>query len=356
MGFLLWLMVGRSAWAHPLDLGLLNVRPEASGMAAELRLNEELVRTLLKLPPGALSAPVLQSRAEELSKLTLGSGPLTANGAPCEWGAASLEIESNAVILKAAANCKAAPEHVQWQWPFLTSPVTPDTFRLLARVKSITGEAVLSADPKHPELSFDGASQLTLGRAIYMGMEHIGATPSQWKTEEGWRLPDGLDHILFVVALILGGGGFLALVKTVTGFTVGHSITLALCALRLVRPPERLVESLIALSIALVAWEALRGKHPERRWKWSTAFGLIHGFGFGAALLELDLSGKEMASALVGFNVGVELGQIVLIAVLVPLVLLMARSKAWPKFIQPAIAIAILLAGSYWFIQRAFGL
>ncbi len=353
MRLLLWL--GLAAWAHPLDLGLLRVVPELSGVSVELRLNDELVRTLLSLQPGLLSAPVLQSRADELKKLTLASGSLAAKGIPCTWGPAQLEIDSSAVVLKASAACGGPPEQVTWQWPFLNAPTTPETFRLLARVESPTGELVLSADKQHPELNFETGSELTFGRAIHMGMEHIGATPGQWKTPEGWRLPDGLDHILFVVALILGGGGIVALLKTITGFTVGHSITLALCALRVVQPPFRLVESLIALSIALVAWEAFRGKHPERRWKWSTAFGLIHGFGFGAALLELNLSGRSMAAALVGFNVGVELGQLVLIAVLVPLVTLAARNRAWPKFIQPALACLILLAGGYWFVQRAFG-
>ena len=122
-----------------------------------------------------------------------------------------------------------------------------------------------------------------------MGIAHIGATPEEWWGPEGFHLPEGIDHILFLLALILAGGTLGQMVKTATGFTVGHSITLAAGSLGLVAFPQRVVESAIALSIAYVAAETFFIKTPRDRWKMAAAFGLIHGLGFASALGELNL-------------------------------------------------------------------
>ncbi len=356
MKSLLLMFVGAVAWAHPLDLGLLSITPEESGVRAELRLNDELVRSLFQLSAGPLSVPTLQAKANDLSRMTFQSGPLTAGGRSCTWKDASIDLESNSVVMKAAADCAGPPEQLVWQWPFVKATGVPESFRLLVRLQGVGKEEVASADRERIEIRFDGSSRFTFGRATLMGMEHIGATPNQWKSEEGWHLPEGIDHILFVFALVLGGTALIPLLKTVTGFTVGHSITLALVATRLIHPPVRIVESLIALSIALVAYEALKGKNPQRRWKWATAFGLVHGFGFGTALLELDLTGPDLVKALVGFNLGVELGQLVILVVAVPLITLLSKTRLWSAWLRTVLTGGICAAGSYWFITRALGL
>src|SRR5439155_904659 len=110
-------------------------------------------------------------------------------------------------------------------------------------------ERVGSADRDHPSLSFSlQATTPDFFKFVTMGLQHIGATSGEWLSEKGLHFPDGIDHILFVIALILGGGGFINILKTVTGFTIGHSLTLALATLHLVHVPSRLVESSIALS------------------------------------------------------------------------------------------------------------
>src|SRR5690606_36578708 len=105
-----------------------------------------------------------------------------------------------------------------------------------------------------------------------------------------WKLADGIDHILLLLALMLAGGTLLQLVGIATGFTLGHSITLALSGLGLVRPPASVIEPVIALSIALVAAQAFAGRreHDHRRWLIAAGFGLVHGFGFAGALHELE--------------------------------------------------------------------
>ncbi len=196
----------------------------------------------------------------------------------------------------------------------------------------------------------------TFSRFFGMGVEHIGAAPDQWRGSKGWHLPDGIDHILFLFALILAGSGIVSMLATVTGFTVGHSVTLCLATLGWVHLPGRLVESAIAVSIVYVAAEDLLVKHPRHRWRIAVVFGLIHGFGFASALTELQLGWESMAKALVGFNVGVEVGQAVIVAILAPIVL---GFKVWlPRFSSIGIAGccgAIFLVGIRWFFLRAWG-
>ncbi len=159
---------------------------------------------------------------------------------------------------------------------------------------------------------------------------------------------------MFLLALILAGGGLLRTLGTVTGFTVGHSITLALATLDVVRVPGRIAESAIALSIVYVAVEDLVVKEPKHRWRIATAFGLLHGFGFASALTELHLSRAGLASALFGFNAGVEVGQAVIVALLAPAVLALRKQKWFAEYGSRACAAAIAAAGTFWFVQRAF--
>jgi len=186
---------------------------------------------------------------------------------------------------------------------------------------------------------------------VWTGIEHIGAAPGQWHDATGWKLPDGLDHILFLIALMLVGGRLARTLGIVSGFTLGHSITLALSALHIVRPPAQLIEPLIALSIALVAAEAFLGRFDGHRWKVASCFGLIHGFGFATALHQLDLSTGDLISALFGYNLGVELGQITIVLATAPLILYVQRHRRFHPIVR-GLAAAICVAGIAWFVQR----
>jgi len=140
----------------------------------------------------------------------------------------------------------------------------------------------------------------------------------------------GWDHLAFLLALLLLAPTLRGVVMTVTAFTLAHSVTLALTALQLVTPPAVLVEAAIALSIAWVAFENVSGLAKgatRQRWLLTFAFGLVHGFGFGAVLLELELG--DPLPSLIGFNLGVELGQLAAIGLAWPL--LSALRKARPR-------------------------
>ena len=164
----------------------------------------------------------------------------------------------------------------------------------------------------------------------------------------------GYDHLLFLVALLLSGGGLFALVKIVTAFTLAHSITLSLAVLDLVVLPDRLVEAVIALSIAFVAAENLAPRPAVgRRWIVSFVFGLVHGFGFSSALRELGLARHGLVLSLLGFNVGVEIGQALVIAALLPMLVLLRRTR-WKSRAIAGSSVAILAIGLVLFVERLF--
>lgn len=179
----------------------------------------------------------------------------------------------------------------------------------------------------------------TFPRYIKMGYTHI--------------LPEGLDHILFVLGLFLLSRKAKDLIKQITAFTIAHSLTLALALYGVVRLPSTIVEPIIALSIAFVAVENIFTTEVKA-WRPYVvfAFGLVHGLGFAGALQEAGLSRSDMLPALVGFNIGVELGQLSVVALAWLLVARFQKSPRYrPVFAIPA-SIAIALVAVFWTFQR----
>jgi hypothetical protein len=175
----------------------------------------------------------------------------------------------------------------------------------------------------------------------------------------------GIDHVLFVLSLLLGAASAMAsdpgrtlsrVVGLVTGFTLGHSVTLLIAALGILSLPSRFTESVIALSIVVVAVHNLLEENPRGRTLTSALFGLIHGFGFASALAETGLPSRSTVSALLAFNVGIELAQLGVVLVCFP-ALAWARRRAWFRsgLLLPACGVIASLA-ALWFVKRAFAL
>jgi len=185
-----------------------------------------------------------------------------------------------------------------------------------------------------------------------------------------WHIWIGFDHILFLLSLLLpavfvwrGGAWRPAerfattlwdVFKVATSFTVAHSITLSLAALSIIQLPSRLVESTIALSVVLAALNNLWPLVHERRWLVAFGFGLIHGFGFASVLADLGLPREALLLALVGFNVGVELGQLAIISAFLPLAYAMRATWAYRRVVFIGGSAAIVLIAAVWLIERAF--
>jgi HupE / UreJ protein len=217
----------------------------------------------------------------------------------------------------------------------------------LVRVRMLNGsESTTLVHPSHAWMEVTGSRGFlsVAGSYTLLGIEHIGF---------------GIDHLLFVLALLIITKGTMRLLKTVTAFTVAHSITLALATLGFVHVPSKPVEATIALSIVFVALEIVRqregwaGITSRAPWIVAFTFGLLHGFGFAGALSEVGLPQNHIPAALFFFNVGVELGQIAFIAVVLAVIALVRRIPLrlprWAELIPPY---AIGSIAMFWVIQR----
>jgi hypothetical protein len=180
----------------------------------------------------------------------------------------------------------------------------------------------------------------------------------------------GYDHILFLVSLLLSaaftlenrawkprdgfGGCFIQVVKIVTAFTIAHSITLGLVIFNVINLPSRFVESTIALSIAIAAANNLKPVMYKGLWAVTFCFGLIHGMGFASALKELGLPDNAKWAALVAFNLGVEGGQLTVVAAVLPLIYRARTSEIYRQVIFRVLSVLIISVALLWFTQRAF--
>ena len=236
-------------------------------------------------------------------------------------------------------------------------------------------------DPQHRgllNLTVDGASRSAILGPQAPLQTFTLASISRWQAfadyaREGiWHIWIGFDHILFLLSLLLPAVGLWAgrrwqpvdrlgqavveVLKVVTAFTLAHSIPLTLAVLGLVSLPSRVVESSIAASVVLAALNNVWPVFHGRRWMVAFAFGLLHGFGFASVLVDLGLPQGALAVALAGFNVGVELGQLAIVAVFLPLAYALRRS--W--FYRHAVLVggSLLIAGlaGVWLAERALDL
>lgn len=166
----------------------------------------------------------------------------------------------------------------------------------------------------------------------------------------------GYDHLVFLVGLLVVCTRWGELIAIVTAFTIGHSLTLALATFGVVRIPGSLIEPLIAATILFVGAENLwrKGEPPRARWAVTLLFGLVHGFGFAGVLRELGVGpdGRGIAVPLLGFNLGVEIGQLVFAGLLLPIFWALRGKPAFVRRGVPAISVTIACAGLYWLVER----
>jgi hydrogenase/urease accessory protein HupE len=183
-----------------------------------------------------------------------------------------------------------------------------------------------------------------------------------------WHIWKGFDHLMFLLALLLPLGidrshaarlrwrqGVRHVAGVVTAFTIAHSVTLSLAALKIVSLPVRLIETSIAISIVVAGLMLILSKSHSRAGV-AFAFGLIHGFGFANVLADMNLPRGELVQSLLGFNLGVELGQAAIVAAVLPLLLWARSSRRYETVFVPVAAVSIAVVGLTWAIERAFAL
>lgn len=299
----------------------------------------------------------LRAHAAAIAAYALPQLSLAADGEPCALRSGSLGFvrhsDGGYAVLELAADCPHAPRTLAVEYRLLFE-LDPQHRGLV----SVNGggevtTAVLRADAPRVEVAIAHRSTAAeLAGFVGEGVRHIWA---------------GTDHILFLLALLLPavlgrrGGDWIPsdglgqvateVLKVVTGFTVAHSLTLALAGLGLVRLPSRFVETAIAITVVLAALNNLR---PVAHARWPVAFclGLLHGFGFSNVLGDLGVGGAHLVTALLGFNAGVEIGQAAIVAAFLPLAYSLRRTWLYRRVVLGFGSLAIAAIATYWAIDR----
>ncbi|MEO7324205.1 MAG: HupE/UreJ family protein [Dokdonella sp.] len=310
---------------------------------------------------GAITWGELRAHEDAVFGYALQRLALRADGAPCAIARGALLVDTHSdgayAVLNFSAHCTAPPRRLEVGYHLLFD-LDPSHRGLLGlTADGIARSAVLS--PEQPVQEFDlkhASPWHQFFQFVGDGMHHI------------WI---GYDHMLFLISLLLPAvlvrregrwipvgtlrSALISVFAVVSAFTVSHSITLTLAALGVIGLPSRWVESGIALSVLLAALNNIWPQVTRRAWLLAFFFGLVHGFGFASVLNDLGLPRDALAISLAGFNIGVELGQLTVVLIVVPLIFLLRERR----FYRPAILVggssAIAVVAAVWFLQRALG-
>jgi hypothetical protein len=321
---------------------------------------------------GELTWGETRQREADITKLATGALLISTDNQACPWSvSAPMQLDKHSdgsyAVLSLAARCGAT-----------TSP---------PKAISATYSLFFDVDPSHrglvqwltPGAKSEEANAQALIFSTESASQSLSLVPTGWQQtlrqyviEGTWHIWIGYDHILFLLSLLLPAvlvrrankwepaptlrGSATETLKVVTAFTLAHSITLSLAALQVISLPSRLVESVIAASVVLAALNNLRGTVDKRRWVMAFAFGLIHGFGFASVLADLGLPQGALVLALVGFNVGVELGQLAIVMAFLPLAFWLRATRFYRIGVLTGGSIVVALLATWWFLQRAFEL
>jgi hypothetical protein len=366
----LTLLLHAAALAHKPSDSYLTIRGTAGSDDLAVRWDIALrdldyVLELDRDGNGALTWGEVRQRADDIARYATGHLELAAGDRPCRWEtAAPLMLDRHSdgtyAVLTLAARCEGLDKGLKARYSLLFD-VDPSHRGLVQWI------APASATSQALVFGTDSAQQ-----ALALQPQGAWRTLKQYLADGVWHIWIGYDHILFLLSLLLPavlvrrgkewagvdrlGHAVKEIVKVVTAFTLAHSITLSLAALNVISLPSRLVESAIALSVIFAALNNLRGTIEGKRWLMAFAFGLIHGFGFASVLADLGLPQQALALALVGFNLGVEVGQLAIVAVFLPLAFGLRGTRFYRVGVLKGGSAVVALLASWWFVQRAFDL
>lgn len=341
------LLVSVAAAAHPAPFSYLDLQLESEAINGTLTVHViDLAHELaIDQPATLLDEGVLEQQYGQIqrifsARMRIGAGDLP----PPQWGAVT-PLPGDQAVRMAFTIPAAPPAALALDARLFGYDPLHQTFVNVYEGGELAQQWILSdGDTRRTHYAGTTAGAMAvLGTFIPSGVHHILIGP---------------DHVLFIVALILLGGTWRRLALIVTAFTLGHSVTLSLAALDIVMIPAAVIEPLIALSIVVVAVDnLLRGAGPNKgrdlRAAMAFTFGLIHGFGFAYVLRQFGLPEGQLALSLFGFNVGVEIGQLIVVLV-VATVLDQVRRRRPPLARQIATigSLAVAAAGAYWFVDR----
>jgi hydrogenase/urease accessory protein HupE len=341
------LACAQPAASHPVPFSFVDVqlRPDAIELTLVAHIYD--IAHDLGITPieRLLEAPVVTEREEAIRALLASRLELAADGQilPGMWSKPDILADRQSIRFNIRYDVDAKPAMVTVKTLMFPYDPVHQTFLNVYEDDDLTSQLILNSDTVVAEY-FAGTRQgvwAVVQRFVPSGIEHILIGP---------------DHLLFLVGLMLLGGSMRQLLLVVTSFTIAHSVTLSLAVLNILSPPPNIIEPAIALSIVYVGADNLlaQGGRDMRAWI-ALAFGFIHGFGFANVLREMQLPSQALGWSLFSFNLGVEIGQVfVVAAVASALSLLRSRNeRAWRQ-LAFAGSLAVIAAGAFWFVQRVF--
>ncbi len=348
------LLCASPAAAHPAPFSYLDLHLDSSGLSGTLVVHDlDAAHDLNVANADTLLDPATAARYRDALVALLGSRLiLTLDGSPAAitWGAIDVVPDRQSLRLAFTVD-QSRPGRIGINAHLFPYDPIHQTFINIYEDSALKLQLILDASHRDAEY-YSGSTQgrwAVVKTFVLSGIEHILIGP---------------DHILFLIGLLLLGGTLSRLALIVTSFTIGHSITLTLAALDILSPSARFIEPLIALTIVVVGADnllVLRGGKSDaakasdiRAWL-AVVFGLIHGFGFAYVLKEFGLPQAALGWSLFAFNLGVEVGQLLIVGVVAGALTLVRRtSEHAARQIALLGSIAVVVAGLYWFIERVF--
>ena len=302
----------------------------------------------------------VRAKHSEIAAYALARLAVRGDGAACSVEAGAQLIDDHTdgayTVLPLTLRCPKAPAQLAIDYTLFADLDPQHRGLLKLQALGTTRTAVLG--PQAPTQSFELKAVSRWAQFIDYAREGV------------WHIWIGFDHILFLLSLLLPAvliwrsarwqpvetfrDAFVGVLKVVTAFTVAHSITLSLATLGWVSLPSRWVESSIAASVVLAALNNVWPVFHGRRWVVAFAFGLIHGFGFASVLADLGLPREALALALVGFNLGVEAGQLAIVAVFLPLAFALRRTGFYQRAVMVGGSLLIAALAGIWLVERVF--
>jgi hydrogenase/urease accessory protein HupE len=340
------LAVSGPAFGHPVPFSYLDLRLEPDGIEGALVAHIYDVAHDLNVSPmeRLLDSHVVAEASAAFAALIAPRLEVAADGRPLtpEWGQSEALPDRQSIRIRFRYRTAGPPGVVSVRALLFPYDPVHQTFLNVYEGANLTQAIVDRGRPSFDY--FAGTRQgiwAVVRKFVPAGVHHILIGP---------------DHLLFLVGLLLLGGTIRQLAYVVTAFTVAHSITLSLAALNIVSPPARIIEPAIALSIVYVGADNLLVQEGRDVRAWiAFGFGFIHGFGFANVLREMDLPSRALAWSLFSFNVGVEIGQLLVVTVVATLFsVLRSRSEIARRQLAYVGSIAVIAAGTFWFVQRVF--
>ncbi len=362
---ILLLALAAPAWAHKPSDSYLAVTVGEGGVTGQWDIALRDLDYAIGLDAdgnGEITWGELRARHAEIAAYALARLALAADGQACTLKAQDQLVDDHSdgaySVLRFVADCGGAKAPTSLKIGYRLFADLDPQHRGLLRLVAAGGVRTAIFSPAAAEQVFELKEQSRWSQFVDYGVEGV------------WHIWKGFDHILFLLSLLLPAvrvwvsrqwqpvarfhEALVDVLKIVTAFTVAHSITLSLATLGLVALPSRLVESTIAASVVLAALNNVFPVFHGRRWMVAFGFGLIHGFGFASVLADLGLPTGTLAVALVGFNLGVECGQLAIVAAFLPLAYVLRHTGFYRRGVFVGGSALIAGVAAIWFAERAF--